>query len=36
LEKLRDLVGIPAQHLGQPEHVVEPDQCVGDDEATLG
>ena len=34
-EALADQPGIAADHLGEPQHVVEADQRVGDDEAAL-
>ena len=36
LEECGDLVRIPGKHLRQPEHMVEADQRVGDDEAAFG
>ena len=34
-EQARDLVAVAADHLGGPEHVVETDEDVGDEEAAL-
>ena len=35
LEQVGDLARVAREHLGHPQPVVEPDECLGDDEAAL-